>query len=65
MIRTIYAIYSGDKFLTVGTAKECAKDLHLSENTIYLLAAPTYQKRKSSFKKKNKDYIIIKWKEGD
>lgn len=42
----IIGIYQGDKFITVGTLKECAAHLGVKENTIQFMLSPTYTKRR-------------------
>jgi hypothetical protein len=51
-----YALYKGDELLTVGTKKELAKYLNVSENTIRFYASPTYQRRN----KKGNGYLVVK-----
>lgn len=40
-----YAMYKGDTFLVLGTAKECADYLGVSENTIRWYSNPSAKKR--------------------
>ena len=40
---TIYSVYSGDKFITVGTAEECAKAIGVKVNAFWGKLAPTNQ----------------------
>lgn len=40
-----YGIYRGDKFLFVGTLKECAKFLNVQENTVRFYSYPSNLKR--------------------
>jgi hypothetical protein len=40
-----YAIYKGDEFLCLGTAKECAKQLNVKIQTIYFWNTKTYHER--------------------
>lgn len=40
-----YAIYKGDEFITIGTAKECAKELGVKSETIRWLSTPAAKKR--------------------
>jgi len=42
-----FAIYKGEELLTSGTAKECAKELNVKEDTIYFYKTKTYQNRGS------------------
>ena len=44
-IKYEYVIYKGDKFLYIGSKKECAEYLNVKENTIYFYTTPTYSKR--------------------
>lgn len=44
-LKSIYAIYDGDEFLTEGTAKEIADKLGIKPDTIYFYASSTYSKR--------------------
>ena len=41
--RTIYSVYSGDKFIVVGTAQECAEALGININAFWGKLAPTNQ----------------------
>lgn len=45
MKQNVYAIYKGDRFIDVGTVKELAKNLKVSEKTVQFMATPTYRKR--------------------
>ena len=56
-----YALYKGDDPLYVGTKKELANYLGVSERTISFYASPTYQKRNP----KGNNYIVIRIEEGD
>ena len=40
----IYALYWGDKFLTLGTRKELAEYLGVKERTIYFYTTEVYKK---------------------
>lgn len=40
-----YAIYKGDKFLFIGTKKECAEYLKVKERSISFYMSPAYRKR--------------------
>ncbi len=40
-----FAVYKGDDFITVGTGKECAEVLGVSERSLKFYASPTYKKR--------------------
>lgn len=40
-----YAIYKGDEFITIGTARECAEQLGVSQDTIRFYSSPAYAKR--------------------
>lgn len=46
-----FALYAGDTFVSVGTAKELAKELEVKPNTIRFLSTPSYQRRMASRKK--------------
>lgn len=50
-----YALYKGDKFIEIGTAKELAEYLGVSERTVHFYSTPTYMKRN-----KENHYIVIK-----
>lgn len=56
--RKIYALYHGDEFKIVGTIKELAEYLGVSERTIKFYSTPTYKKRV-----KDNAYIVIKVEE--
>ena len=40
-----YAVYKGDKFLFLGTIKECAKFFNVKVRTVYFWASPANKKR--------------------
>ncbi|TYS68674.1 hypothetical protein FZC76_06930 [Sutcliffiella horikoshii] len=40
-----YAVYKGDEFICVGTAKECADYMGVSEKSVRFLSSPTHKKR--------------------
>ena len=40
---TIYSVYSGDKFVAVGTAEECAKAIGIKVTAFWGKLAPTNQ----------------------
>ena len=50
-----YAIYKGDKFLYMGTVKECANHFNVEERTIYFYATEAHKKRVSGTRKNGKD----------
>lgn len=41
----MYALYKGDEFLCMGTIKEIAKKMGVSERTIRFYSSPVYQRR--------------------
>ncbi|AOH54452.1 hypothetical protein ABE28_008815 [Peribacillus muralis] len=45
-----YAVYKGDEFLCLGTAKECATYLGVTVQTIRFMVSPTYRKRTQNSK---------------
>ena len=49
-----YAIYKGDKFLYMGTVKECAKHFNVEERTIYFYSTKAHKKRVSGTRKNGK-----------
>lgn len=61
MRRKEYALYKGDKFIDIGTAKELSKLINVKPRTIQFYATPTQIKRYENIKDKyNKSYICIK-----
>ena len=40
-----FAVYKGDTFKFIGTAKECAERLEVKADTIRFQSSPTYRKR--------------------
>lgn len=40
-----YAVYRGDEFITLGTAKECAEQMNVKVETIKFQASATYKRR--------------------
>ena len=58
-----FAIYKGDKFLFVGTKKECATFLNVKEKTIQFYTTKTYRNRgKGEYGNR---LIVIRVEEGD
>lgn len=55
-----YAIYKGDEFLYLGTLKECAAYLEVSERTIKFYMSKAYQKRSKT--KENKRLLVVEIK---
>lgn len=58
-----YAVYRGEEFITLGTAKECAEFMGWSKpkNTQFF-ASPTYQKR---VKADGNGLVVIKLEEDE
>lgn len=56
-IKNVYALYKGDTFLEIGTAKELAKYLNVSERTIRFYITNAYKQRR---KNSNNSIIVIK-----
>lgn len=44
-MNTEYAIYKGDTFVTLGTAKDIAEELGVSTSVVYYWASETAKKR--------------------
>ena len=40
-----YAVYKGDRFITMGTDQECAEHLGVKPETIRWYTSPAYQRR--------------------
>lgn len=55
-----YALYKGDKFIDLGTAKELAKKLDVDERTIQYYATPAHLKRCQKFNGNNNYLIVVK-----
>lgn len=56
-----YAIYKGDKFIDIGTAKELAEKCNVKPETIAYYSSPAYLKRLEKVKDKyNKGFICVK-----
>ena len=53
-----YAVYKGEKFICIGTAKECAEHMGVLEATIKFYLTPTYQ-RKIAKRKNPRNYITV------
>ena len=53
----IYALYKGDTFINLGTVKELAKFMNVSEATIRFYITKVYKERR---KDSNNSYIVIK-----
>jgi hypothetical protein len=58
--QNVYAVYKGDEFLDLGTAKELAERMGVKPATILFMTYPSYQKqlakRKESY---GKGYMIV------
>lgn len=52
-----FAVYKGDEFICMGTAKECAAVLNVQPKTISWLTTPTAKKRLA--KRKDPDSALI------
>lgn len=59
-IRAEYAVYKGDDELCMGTAKDCAERLGLTEFTIRFYASKTYRKKISNYKNPDKAVIAFR-----
>lgn len=56
-----YAIYKGDKFIDIGTAKELAEKCNVKPETIEFYASPSYLKRLEKVKDKyNKGFVCVR-----
>lgn len=53
MSKSEYAVYRGEEFITIGTAKECADETGVSAKSIRWLSTPTAKKRQANRKVKN------------
>lgn len=53
-----YAVYKGDKFLFIGTSKECAKFFNVKVKTIQFITTKTYKKRMQKLNGNNYKYAI-------
>jgi len=60
MKETIYALYVGDTFIDVGTAKEIAERQGITPKTVQYLSTPAYLRKLETRKKtSNKGYQIV------
>lgn len=57
MNKTMYALYKGDNILTIGSIRELALYLGVTERTIRFYSTPTYKKRTKE------GYLVIKIEE--
>lgn len=57
-----YAVYDGDTFITLGTAKEVAQELGIKPESVSWLTSPTYKKR---VKNSDKRRIVIRVDDDD
>lgn len=55
---TEYAVYRGDEFQFIGTAKECADRLGCSVNSFKFYLTPSYQRRLAE-RKNARNYIVV------
>lgn len=54
IIKKVYALYHGDKFITIGTREELAAYLNVSNETIQFYHSPVHLKRTNY-----NSYIVI------
>ena len=54
----IYAMYKGEKLLSIGTAKEICKEMNISIKTFHYYRTKPYKKRLESRKCKNARVIV-------
>lgn len=53
MSKAEYAVYRGEEFITIGTAKECADETGVIAKSIRWLSTPIAKKRQANRKMKN------------
>ena len=46
-MRNEYALYKGDELLAIGTVREIADQIGVTEKTVFHYGTPTYKKRTS------------------
>lgn len=51
-----YALYKGDEFIDIGTTKELAEKIGVSETSIRFYSTPTYVKRN----RKGNCYVVVR-----
>lgn len=51
-----YALYKGDEFIDLGTTKELAEKIGVSERSIRFYSTPTYVKRNN----KENCYVVVR-----
>lgn len=49
-MKAVYAAYKGDEFVDLGTKRELAESLGVTEKAIELFMSPSYKARKSETK---------------
>lgn len=54
-----YALYKGEKILSIGTIEEIAKELGVRKETIYFYKSSAYKKRVNERKNKRNFRILI------
>ena len=54
-----YALYKGEKILSIGTIEEIAKELGVRKETIYFYKLPVYKKRVDERKNKKSFRILV------
>lgn len=45
-----YAVYKGDTFICLGTARECAEFMEIKLDSFYFYISPSYKKRSANRK---------------
>ena len=55
-----YALYKGDEFLCIGTAKEIAKNQNVSTQTVMFYATDAYKRKLAKRKSTTNARILIK-----
>lgn len=58
MKKKYFALYKGDEFIDLGTAKELADKYNVTPKYIRFLSTPSNKKRIANYKKKNINSLI-------
>lgn len=59
-MRPEFAVYKGEDLIVVGTAKECAEEMGVTERYIYWLTMPAAKRRLAKRKKPDKATTAVR-----
>ena len=55
-----YALYEGEELLSMGTAKEIAKEMGIQVSSVYFYQTPTHKKRLANSKNPDNARVLVR-----